>query len=51
MAEIRSAVLALKVPRSFELDLDRLRIHLHMVQKELRGTVVGSLPTAGCRSS
>ena len=42
MAEIRSAVLALKVPRSFELDLDRLRIHLHMVEEELRGTVVGS---------
>jgi TRAP-type uncharacterized transport system substrate-binding protein len=51
MAEIRSAVLALKVPRSFELDLDRLRIHLHMVEEELRGITAGPLPASGCKSS
>jgi TRAP-type uncharacterized transport system substrate-binding protein len=33
LAEIESAVRLLKVARSFEVDLQRLRIHLHMVQE------------------
>lgn len=47
MAEIRSAVLSLKVPRSFEVDLHRLRIHLHMLQKELSGRGAGLRPKGG----
>jgi TRAP-type uncharacterized transport system substrate-binding protein len=34
-AEIESAVRLLKVARSFEVDLQRLRIHLRMVQEEI----------------
>jgi TRAP-type uncharacterized transport system substrate-binding protein len=40
MAEIESAVLALKVPRSFEVDLHRLRIHLSMAEEKLSRTAV-----------
>jgi hypothetical protein len=47
MAEIRSAVLALKVPPSFEVDLHRLRVHMHMVQEELRAMGASSLPATG----
>jgi hypothetical protein len=35
LAEIESAVRSLKVARPFEVDLQRLRIHLHMVQEDL----------------
>ena len=35
IAEIDSAVRSLKVGRSFEVDLQRLRIHLHMVQEDI----------------
>ena len=35
IAEIESAVRSLKVARSFEVDLHRLRIHLRMVQEDL----------------
>jgi uncharacterized protein len=35
LAEIESAVRSLKVPRPFELDLQRLKFHLHMVQQDL----------------
>jgi hypothetical protein len=35
IAEIASAVQSLKVPRAFEVDLQRLRIHLRMVQEDL----------------
>jgi hypothetical protein len=35
IAEIESAVRSLKVARSFEADLHRLRIHLRMVQEEV----------------
>jgi hypothetical protein len=35
IAEIKSAMRTLKVARSFEVDLPRLRIHLHMVEEEL----------------
>jgi hypothetical protein len=34
-AEIESAVRLLKVARPFEVDLQRLRIHLRMVQEEV----------------
>ena len=36
MANIESAVHSLKVPRAFEVDLQRLRIHLRMVHEDLR---------------
>ena len=36
IAEIESAVRSLKVARPFEADLHRLRVHLHMVQEDLR---------------
>jgi hypothetical protein len=42
IAEIKSAVLTLKVPRSFEVDLHRLRIHLRMVEERLSRTVAGT---------
>ena len=35
LTEIESAVRSLKVARPFEVDLQRLRIHLHMVQEDL----------------
>jgi TRAP-type uncharacterized transport system substrate-binding protein len=35
IAEIESAVRLLRVARPFEVDLQRLRIHLHMVQEDL----------------
>jgi TRAP-type uncharacterized transport system substrate-binding protein len=35
IAEIDSAVNQLKVPRPFEVDLQRLRIHLHMVKEDI----------------
>jgi hypothetical protein len=35
LAEIASAVRSLKVPRSFEVDLHRLMIHLRMVQEDI----------------
>ena len=35
IAEIESAVWSLKVGRPFEVDLQRLRIHLRMVQEDL----------------
>ena len=35
IAEIESAVRLLKVPRPFEADLQRLRIHLRMVQEDV----------------
>src|SRR5262249_50914124 len=35
IAEIESAVRLLKVARPFEVDLQRLRIHLHMVQEDV----------------
>ncbi len=35
LTEIESAVRSLKVARPFEVDLQRLRIHLHMVQDDL----------------
>jgi hypothetical protein len=35
IARIESAVQLLKVPRRFEVDLQRLKIHLRMVQEEL----------------
>ena len=35
IAEIESAVQSLKVARRFEVDLQRLRIHLHMVQEDI----------------
>jgi len=36
IAEIESAVRSLKVARPFEADLHRLRVHLHMVQEDVR---------------
>ena len=36
IAEIESAIRSLKVARPFEVDLHRLRIHLRMVQEEVR---------------
>jgi hypothetical protein len=36
LAEIESAVRSLKVARSFEIDLHRLRIHLRMAQEDLK---------------
>jgi hypothetical protein len=36
IAEIESAVRLLKVARPFEADLHRLRVHLHMVQEDVR---------------
>jgi TRAP-type uncharacterized transport system substrate-binding protein len=36
IAEIESAVRLLKVARPFEADLHRLRVHLHMVQEDIR---------------
>jgi hypothetical protein len=38
IAEIESAVRSLKVARSFEVDLHRLRIHLRMVQEHVSRT-------------
>ena len=38
LAEIESAVRSLKVARPFEVDLQRLMIHLHMVQEDLNRT-------------
>jgi len=38
IAGIESAVQLLKVPRRFEVDLQRLRIHLRMVQENLNRT-------------
>ena len=35
LTEIESVVRSLKVARPFEVDLQRLRIHLHMVQEDL----------------
>ena len=35
IAEIESAVNQLKVARPFEVDLQRLRIHLRMVQEDI----------------
>jgi hypothetical protein len=35
IVEIESAVRLLKVARPFEVDLQRLRIHLQMVQEEI----------------
>jgi hypothetical protein len=35
LAEIESAGRSLKVPRSFEVDLHRLMIHLRMVQEDI----------------
>ena len=35
LAEIESAVRLLKVSRPFEIDLQRLRIHLRMVQEDI----------------
>ena len=35
LAEIESAVRLLKVARPFEIDLQRLRIHLRMVQEDI----------------
>ena len=35
LAEIESAVRLLKVARPFEVDLQRLRIHLRMVQEDV----------------
>ena len=35
IAKIESAVRLLKVTRSFEVDLHRLMIHLHMVQEDI----------------
>jgi hypothetical protein len=37
LAEIETAVRSLRVARPFEVDLHRLRIHLHMVQDEIAG--------------
>jgi hypothetical protein len=37
IAEIESAVRSLKVARSFEVDLHRLRVHLRMVQEHVCG--------------
>jgi hypothetical protein len=36
IAEIESAVRFLKVARPFEADRHRLRVHLHMVQEDIR---------------
>jgi hypothetical protein len=35
LAEIKSTVRSLKAARSYEVDLHRLRIHLHMAQEEV----------------
>jgi hypothetical protein len=35
IGEIQSAVRTLKVARTFEVDLHRLRVHLRMVQEDL----------------
>jgi uncharacterized protein len=35
LAEIESAVRSLRLPRRFEVDLQRLRVHLRMVQEEV----------------
>jgi hypothetical protein len=40
LAEIESAVQSLKVARPFEVDLQRLRIHLRMVQEEIDRALV-----------
>jgi hypothetical protein len=34
IAEIESATRSLKVPRQFEVDLQQLRMHLHIVQDD-----------------
>jgi hypothetical protein len=50
IAEIESAVLSLKVARPFEVDLQRLRIHLRMVQEDLSrmgaGNAAAIMPSA-----
>jgi len=48
--EIESAVRSLKVAHSFELDLHRLRIHLHMVQEDL-GRMAASSPHAATQEA
>ncbi len=35
IAEIESAVRSLRLPRRFEVDLQRLRVHLRMVQEDI----------------
>ena len=35
IAELESAIRSLKVARSFEIDLHRLRVHLHMVREDV----------------
>ena len=47
IAEIESAVRLLKVARPFEVDLQRLRIHLRMVQEEV--SRMGALPADALR--
>jgi hypothetical protein len=46
IAEIDSAVHLLKVPRPFQVDLQRLRVHLRMVQEEIirMGADIGAAP-------
>jgi TRAP-type uncharacterized transport system substrate-binding protein len=50
IAEIESAVLSLKVARAFEIDLQRLRIHLRMVQEDISrmraGNAAAIMPSA-----
>jgi hypothetical protein len=43
LAEIESAVRSLKVARPFEVDLQRLRIHLRMLQEERESHGSGEL--------
>jgi TRAP-type uncharacterized transport system substrate-binding protein len=44
IAEIAAAVQSLKVARAFEVDLQRLRIHLRMVQEDLGRMAAGPAP-------
>jgi hypothetical protein len=53
LAEIESAVRSLKVARPFQADLQRLKIHLRMVQDDLNriGISTASAPTPSARPS
>ena len=51
IAEIESAVRLLKVARPFEVDLQRLRIHLRMVQEDVSRMGAAGPLTGGARKS